>query len=177
MANEDSTTQASPEITPHDPAFAGDIATLLEKPQGAAMDLFQVLDICEQYAEHLLENKNQTERMALCGRLLAGLEVLKSVLKAPLPDYLIQKLTLKESEASICYNPIATDSEPLREYCVALTIVLLNQQESPEQMQQMTGLLYELITVLAEDLKALRFVRSLDGGLAMIAGGALNLVH
>ena len=177
MANEDSTTQASPEITPHDPAFAGDIATLLQKPQGAAMDLFQVLDICEHYAEHLLENKNLTERMALCSRLLAGLEVLKSALKTPLPDYLIEKLTLKESEVSIYYNPMATDSEPLREYCVALTIVLLNQQESPEQRQQMTGLLYELITVLAEDLKAPRFIRSLDGGLTMIEDGALNLVH
>ncbi|MFB5744115.1 hypothetical protein ACE38U_04420 [Cedecea sp. S5-13] len=177
MANVDSNTQARPEITPHDPAFAGDIATLLEKPQGAAMDLFQVLDICEQYAEHLLENKNQTERMALCGRLLAGLEVLKSTLKAPLPDHLIEKLTLKESEARICYNPLATDSEPLREYCTALTIVLLNQQEFPEQRQQMIGLLYELITVLAEDLKAPRFVRALDGGLEMIPGGVLNLVH
>ncbi|MRT57027.1 hypothetical protein GJV11_12965 [Enterobacteriaceae bacterium RIT693] len=177
MANEDSNTQTHPEITPHDPAFAGDIATLLEKPQGATMDLFQVLDICEQYAEHLLENQNQTERMALCGRLLAGLEVLKSVLKAPLPDYLIEKLTLKDSEASICYNPMATDSEPLREYCVALTIVLLNQQESPEQTQQMTGLLYELIVALAEDLKAPRFARSVDGGLRMIQGRVLNLVH
>lgn len=177
MANADSNTQTHPEITPHDPAFAGSIATLLEKPQGAAMDLFQVLDICEQYAGHLLENQNQTERMALCGRLLAGLEVLKSALKAPLPDHLIEKLTLKESEASIRYNPIATDSETLREYCAALTIILLNQQESPEQRQQMTGILYELITVLAEDLKAPRFVRSLDGGLAMTSGGALNLVH
>ncbi|WP_279047783.1 hypothetical protein [Cedecea davisae] len=177
MANEDSTTQASPEITPHDPAFAGDIATLLEKPQGAAMDLFQVLDICEQYAEHLLENKNQTERMALCGRLLAGLEVLKSVLKAPMPGYLIEKLTIKESETGSYANPIATDSETLCEYCAALTIVLLNHQESPEQKEQMTGLLYDLIVVLAEDLKAPRFVRSLDGGLAMVQGGALNLVH
>ncbi|SQA96535.1 Uncharacterised protein [Cedecea neteri] len=83
MANEDSSIQASSEIPPHDRAFAVTLATLLEKPQGAAMDLFQVLDTCEQYAGHLLENKNHTQRMALCGRLLAGLEVLKSVLKAP----------------------------------------------------------------------------------------------
>lgn len=177
MANADSNTQARPEITPQDPAFAGNIATLLEKPQGAAMDLFQVLDICEQYAGSLIENENHTESMALCGRLLAGLEVLKSVLKAPMPGYLIEKLTIKESETGSYGNPIATDSETLCEYCAALTIVLLNHQESPEQKEQMTGLLYELLVVLVEDLKAPRFVRSPEGELKMIEDGALNLVH
>ena len=176
MANANSNTPARPEITPQQSAFAGSIATLLKKPQGAAMDLFQVLDICQQYAEGLIENENHTECMALCGRLLAALEVLKSVLKAPLPDHLIEQLTLKETETSDYRTPLTTDSETLREYCTALTIVLLNQQEPPEQREQMIGMLYEIIYVLAEDLKAPRFVQ-VAGGLKMIEGEALVGVH
>jgi len=176
MANADSNTHARPEITPQQPAFAGSIATLLKKPQGVAMDLFQVLDICQQYAEGLIENENHTECMALCGRLLAGLEVLKSVLKAPLPEHLIEQLTLKDTETSDYRSPVATDSETLREYCTALTIVLLNQQEPPEQREQMIGILYEMIFVLAEDLKAPRFVR-VAGGLKMIEGAAVPGIH
>ena len=176
MANANSNTPARPEITPQQSAFAGSIATLLKKPQGAAMDLFQVLDICQQYAEGLIENENHTECMALCGRLLAALEVLKSVLKAPLPDHLIEQLTLKETETSDYRTPLTTDSETLREYCTALTIVLLNQQEPPEQREQMIGMLYEIIYVLAKDLKASRFVQ-VAGGLKMIEGEALAGVH
>ncbi len=176
MANADSNTPVHPEITPQQSAFADSIATLLKKPQGAAMDLFQVLDICQRYAEGLIENENHTECMALCGRLLAGLEVLKSALKAPLPDHLIEQLTLKESETSDYRTPLSTDSDTLRGYCVALTIALLNNQDLPEQREQMTGMLYEIIFVLAEDLKAPRFVRASDG-LKMIEGEALAGVH
>ncbi len=176
MANADSNTHARPEITPQQPAFAGSIATLLKKPQGVAMDLFQVLDICQQYAEGLIENENHTECMALCGRLLAGLEVLKSVLKAPLPDHLIEQLTLKETETSDYRTPLTTDSETLCDYCTALTIVLLNHQEPPDQREQITGMLYEIIYVLAEDLKVPRFVR-VAGGLKMIEGEAATGIH
>ncbi len=176
MANADGNTQTRPEITPRQPAFADSIATLLKKPQGATMDLFQVLDSCQHYADGLIENDNLTECMALCGRLLAGLEVLKSVLKAPLPAHLIEKLTLKENETSDYRTPLSIDSETLREYCVALTIALLNNQDLPEQREQMTGMLYEMISVLAEDLKAPRFVRS-PGGLMMIEGEAVPGIH
>ncbi len=176
MANADGNTQTHHEITPGQPAFADSIATLLKKPQGAAMDLFQALDICRQYADGLIENDNLTECMALCGRLLAGLEVLKSVLKTPLPAHLIEQLTLKDSETSDYRTSPATDSETLRQYCVALTIALLNNQDLPEQREQMIGMLYEMIFVLAEDLKAPRFVRT-SGGLKMIEGEPVAGVH
>ncbi|MCT4716310.1 hypothetical protein MUA01_15210 [Enterobacteriaceae bacterium H18W14] len=176
MANADGNTQTRPEITPQQPAFADSIATLLKKPQGAAMDLFQVLDICQQYVDGLIENDNHTECMALCGRLLAGLEVLKSLLKAPLPDHLIEQLTLKDSETSDYRAPLSIDSETLREYCVALTIALLNNQDLPDQREQMIGMLYELLFVLADDLKAPRFVR-VAGRLQMIEGEPVAGVH
>lgn len=84
-----------------------------------------------------------TERMALCGRLLAGLEVLKVVL-----------------------------DEQLREYCSALTIVLLNQQESAEQQETITGLLFEMVN----SLRAPRFIRTASG-LAMIGNEAKPGIH
>lgn len=176
MANADSNTHARPEITPPQPAFADSIATLLKKPQGAAMDLFQVLDICQQYADGLIENNNHTECMALCGRLLAGLEILKSALKAPLPNYLIEQLTLKDTAVDEYRSSLSIESETLREYCVALTITLLNHQDLPEQREHMIGILCEMIFVLSEDLKAPRFVRA-SGGLKMIEGAALPGVH
>lgn len=176
MANADSNTPARPEITPQQPAFADSLATLLKKPQGAALDLFQILDICQQYADGLIGNDNHTECMALCGRLFAGLEILKNALKAPLPDHLIEQLTLKESVVDEYRNPLSIESETLREYCAALTIALLNHQDLPEQREHMVGILYEMIFVLAEDLKAPRFVRG-SGGLKMIGGEALHGVY
>lgn len=176
MANADGNTQTRPEITPQQPAFAESIATLLKKPQGAAMDLFQALDICLDYADGLLANDNHTECMALCGRLYAGLQILKSALKAPLPDRLIESMTLKEGDTSDCRTPLTTDPETLCEYSEALTIVLLNNQEQPEQREQMIGILYEMIALLSEDLKAPRFIRT-AGELKTIEGEALPGVH
>ena len=176
MANADSNTHARPEITPQQPAFADSIATLLKKPQGAALDLFQTLDICQQYADGLIGNDNHIECMALCGRLLAGLEILKSVLKAPLPDHLIEQLTLKDPAVDEYRSPLSIESETLREYCAALTITLLNHQDQPEQREHMIGILYEMVFVLSEDLKAPRFIRS-SGELKMIGGEALPGIH
>src|SRR5690606_35276501 len=100
----------------------------------------------------------------------------KSLLKAPLPDHLIEQLTLKDSETSDYRAPLSIDSETLREYCVALTIALLNNQDLPDQREQMIGMLYELLFVLADDLKAPGFVR-VAGRLQMIEGEPVAGVH
>lgn len=169
MANADSNTFARPEIEPV-------ITTLLKTPLAISMDLFQILDCCQQHADALIENHDNTERMALCGRLFAGLEMLKSSLIAPLPEHLIQRLTADVAEPDNYRCPLSTDSETLREYCMALTMLLLQNQQSPEQEEHITGLLFELINVLAEDLKAPRFIRT-DAGLVMISGGAKAEIH
>lgn len=176
MAIADSNTHARPEITIQSPVIAERLATLLKKPQGGAMDLFQSLDICQQYVDELIEINNHTEYMALCGRLLAGLEVLKSVLNMPLPEYLIEQLTVNNAEHDNYRIPLSTDSETLRQYCSALTLVLLNQQETPEQQEQIQGMLFEMMNTLVEDLKAPRFMRT-DSGLVMISGGGAASVH
>lgn len=149
MANADSNT-----ITHSQSESA--ISTLLKTPLGASKDLFQIIEGCQCYVDALTENDNNTECMALCGRLLAGLEVSKSVLQAPLPQALIDRLTVTESDSDAICPLVPTDSETLRKYCSALTMLLLNQQETDEQKNHIIGMLFEMVNLLADDLKAPR---------------------
>ena len=176
MANTNTTTTARTEILCTQPVIESAITTLLKTPLGATHDLFQVLDACQHYVDALIENDDNTECMALCGRLYAALEMMKFGLKAPLPDHLIERLTVYVAEPDNYRGALTTDSETLREYCSALTILLLQPQQSPEQKEHITGLLFELVNVLIEDLKAPRFVRT-DGGLVMISGEAVPGIH
>lgn len=169
MANADSNTLARPATGPAIPG-------LLKMPLGASMDLFQVLDGCQLYVDELIESDDITERMALCGRLLAGLEVLKVVLNLPMPQYLIDKLTVDVAPAGEHNCSLTTDSETLREYCSALTMLLLNQQESAEQNRCLSDLVYAMVSLLREDLKAPRFIRS-EVGLTMIGGNTVINIH
>ncbi|MEN4930003.1 hypothetical protein ABEI22_12940 [Erwinia billingiae] len=176
MAIANSNTNARPEIMSPSPAFDLEINMLLESPLNISMDLFQILDTCECFIDALIENGSTIERMALCGRLYAGLEVLKVVLEAPLPTHLIERLTVDGSQNGGYISPLSSDSETLRVYCSALTLLLLNKQHSAEQMEHITGLLFEMLNVLGEDLRAPRFIRT-DSGLAMIGGEKVPLSH
>ncbi|MFZ3391136.1 hypothetical protein [Buttiauxella gaviniae] len=176
MANTNTITTARDEIVCLPSVNETAITSLLKTPLGAHLDLFQILDNCQYHVDALIENDDNTERMALCGRLLAALEILKVALKTPLPAHLIERLTVDVAEPDNYRGALTTDSETLREYCSALTILLLQPQQSPEQKEHITGLLFELVNVLIEDLKAPRFVRT-DGGLVMISGEAVPGIH
>ena len=176
MANTNTITTNPLETSYLQPLTESAITVLLKTPLGATHDLFQVLDACQHYVDALIENDDNTERMALCGRLLAALEVLKVALNAPLPAHLIEHLTVDVAEPDNYRGALTTDSETLREYCSALTILLLQRQQSPEQEEQITGLLFELINVLVDDLKTPRFVRTGDG-LAMMSGEVVPGIH
>ena len=176
MANMNGITTTSPENAYPQPLTESAITALLKNPLGATHDLFQVLDACQHYVDALIENDDNTECMALCGRLYAALEMLKFALKAPLPAHLIERLTVDVAEPDNYRGALSTDSETLREYCAALVMLLLQRQQSPEQSEHITGLLFELINLLVEDLKTPRFVRT-DGGLAMTSGEAVPGIH
>lgn len=176
MAIADSNTFVRDEITADQTVIAGSIAALLKMPLGATHDLFQVVDICQRYADELIEVDNNAEYMALCGRLLAGLNVLKVVLKSPLPKHLIEQLTVNENNADEYCSQLSADSETTCEYCCALTMVLLNQQVTLEQQEHIGELLFDLLMMLVEDLKAPRFIRTTTG-LAMIGGEAIPGIH
>ena len=62
----------------------------------------------------------------------ATLDLLQ-VLKAPLPEHLFERLTVDTAEPDNYRCPLSTDSEMLREYCAALTMLLLQGQPSPQQ--------------------------------------------
>lgn len=176
MANTNTITTNPAETAHPQPVNESAITTLLKTPLAADMDLFQILDGCQRHVYELIENDNNTERMALCGRLLAGLEMLKFALNAPLPAYLIERLTVDIASDDNYRCPLSTDSETLRAYCAALTMLLLQRQQSPDQEEHIAGLLFELVNVLVEDLKAPRFVRT-DAGLVMISGEAVPGIH
>ncbi|RJT26869.1 hypothetical protein [Buttiauxella izardii] len=176
MAVANSNTILHPKIPAAQSVIAGNIADLLKIPLGTNHDLFQVVDICQRYADELIEANNHAEYIALCGRLLAGLNVLKAVLKLPLPDYLIERLTLDENNPDEYHRSLPTDSETTCEYCFSLTMVLLNQQATMDQQEHIAELLFELLTTLAEDLKAPRFIRT-ENGLAMIGGEVIPAIH
>lgn len=176
MANADSNTSAYAEITGNQSIIAGDVSALLKIPLGATHDLFQVLDVCRHYIDELTETNNHAEYMALCGRLLAGLNVLRVVLNHPLPPHLIEQLTVKEGSHVEFRSPFSTDSERVCGYCASLTMLLLNQQVSLYQQEHITEMLYEVFSMLAEDLKAPRFVRT-ETGLAMLSGEAVPGIH
>ncbi|MDW8845085.1 hypothetical protein SD961_04130 [Erwinia sp. MMLR14_017] len=163
MAIPDSTTTSCTEIICPTPECKPTFDTLLKMPIGTTMDLFQILDCCQSLVDALIETDDNNNRMALCGRLYAALKVSEVVLKAPLPASLIERLTADVAEAEDYCCPLSADSETLREYCAALTLLLLQHQQPPEQEEQIAGVLYELIGVLNEDLKAPRFVRTTDG--------------
>jgi len=152
------------------------IPLLLSAPLGNSLDLFELLDRCRHLADALIESDNHTERMALCGRLLAGLEVLRSALDATLPPHLIDRLTIDAATPDDYRGPFSTDSETLREYCAALTLLLLQHQQTAQQEASITGLLSELVSVLVTDLKAPRFVQT-EAGLMMIGGEGGKGVH
>ncbi|OAT29069.1 hypothetical protein M975_3716 [Buttiauxella brennerae ATCC 51605] len=169
MAIADSNTIARPEIEPA-------ITTLLKTPLGNHLDLFEILDSCQFHIDALIENDNNTECMALCGRLLAALEMLKFTLNVPLPTHLIERLTIDVATDDNYRCPLSTDSETMRQYCAALTMLLLQRQQTAEQNEQVTGLLFELVNVLIEDLKTPRFVRT-ESGLVMMSGEAVPGIH
>jgi hypothetical protein len=176
MANANSNTDVRHDFTSTPSIFDLEITALLELPVSPALDLFQILDRCQCYVDALIENDSTTERMALCGRLFAGLEVLKLVLEQPLPDYLVVQLTVDEGQPCGAVNPLTADSDMLCGYCSALTLVLLSQQQPTDLSDQLIEMLYDMLHVLADDLKAPRFIRT-SHGLAMIDGEALLQVH
>ncbi|WP_145032046.1 hypothetical protein [Pantoea ananatis] len=176
MANTDSNTTAHHQIVDIQPVIESAISNLLKTPLGTTHDLFQVLDTCVRYVDALVECNELAARMALCGRLLAALEVLKVLLDQPLPEHLIKRLTVDKGDHKACRSGGLIDSEEMRQYCSALTLVLLNQQTSKEQQEHIIGLLFELLIMMADDLKAPRFVRT-ESGLAMIDSTCLSRIH
>lgn len=134
---------------------------LLTIPFSAATDFTELAGYCELLAETMLESDDPALRMALCGRLSACITLLKSTLNDPVPHHLAESLTVDIlPPISLGFDP---DSELLCDYSLAVTELLTGGLLSRERERTLTGLLAELVSYFAADLKAPRWIRTPDG--------------
>ncbi|HBL4690164.1 hypothetical protein INP82_16265 [Citrobacter sedlakii] len=134
---------------------------LLTVPFSAAPNFTVLADHCDRFAETLLESVDPTLRLALCGRLVACLSLLRSALNDPIPPHLIESLTVDTLPASYpCFEP---GSELLCDYSLPLAQLLTGRALLPKMKQTLTGLLCELVWYFAAELKAPRWIHTADG--------------
>ncbi len=67
---------------------------LLSVPFNAATDFTVLAEHCKQFAEILIEHDDPTLKMALCGRLSACLQLLQPSRLDPIPDHMMDSLTV-----------------------------------------------------------------------------------
>ncbi|EAB5051752.1 hypothetical protein EG177_04725 [Salmonella enterica] len=125
---------------------------LLTMPIPASADLFQLADMCAAFAVGLVESTDAAESLALCGRLSFALTALRPLCDADLPPYLVERL--KADELPAPYVPDCwVDSYLLVNYARSLTQALLSCTLPHGATVELTGLLHDLIMLMADYLK------------------------
>ncbi|WP_213991171.1 hypothetical protein [Sodalis sp. dw_96] len=134
---------------------------LIPLPFSSATDFTVLADYCEHYAESLLENSDPAQRQGLCCRLAACLDLLQPTLEDPIPPHLIDSLTVDDLPlTSPRFEP---DSDLLCGYCLVLVRLLTERVVLPQMEKILTGLLFDLVSYLADELRAPRWIRNDDG--------------
>lgn len=134
---------------------------LLSFSFNADTDFTVLADHCEKLAETQAECYDPVLKMALCGRLTAGLALLKPGLRDPIPPRLMDSLTVDTLPTD---SPrFAPDADTLCDYCFILTQLLLCRMFPPHAEEQLRWLLAELVDYFAAELKAPRWVRTVEG--------------
>ncbi|TCL05811.1 hypothetical protein [Sodalis ligni] len=134
---------------------------LLAIPFSAETDFTLLADYSEQFAETLLEVDEPMQRQALYIRLADCLATLLPTMDAPLPPHLVESLTVDELPSPrLGFEP---DADLLCEYCLTLARLLTNRAVTPEMEQTLIGLMFELVSYFAGELKAPRWVRTGKG--------------
>ncbi|WP_250127222.1 hypothetical protein [Pectobacterium quasiaquaticum] len=134
---------------------------LLTIPFSTATDFTVLAEHCEKCADTQAESYDPVLTMALCGRLAAGLALLKPGLSDPIPPHLIDSLTVDTLPKN---SPrFAPDADTLCDYCFTLTQLLLCRMFPPQEEEQLRWLLAELVDYFAAELKAPRWIRTADG--------------
>lgn len=134
---------------------------LLLVPFSAATEFTVMADYCENFAETLAECNDPALRMALYGRLSACLMLLKPALLEPIPQHLVESFTV---DAPPSESPVfEADSTDICQYSLALTQVLMGQGLSPKIRNALSALLFDLIHLFSAEIKAPRWIRTVDG--------------
>lgn len=134
---------------------------LLTVPFSATMDFTILADHCDHFAETLIECDDTALRLALCGRLVACLSLLRPTSNNPIPPHLIECLTVDFLSAS--QPRFEPGSELLCDYSITLAQLLMGRALLPKMEQTLTGLLCELVWFFTAELKAPRWLRTANG--------------
>lgn len=115
-------------------------------------DLFEVVDFCAAFASVLVETDDAVERNALCGRLLYALTHMERLCENDLPVHLIDSLSAEKIPVSIMPECWQETDIPVS-YAIALTQSLLSNNLPNSVAKALTGLLHDLVYLLADFVK------------------------
>ncbi|BFT81317.1 hypothetical protein GXP72_10305 [Enterobacter sp. SES19] len=128
------------------------ILQLISRPLPADADLFVVADNCAALVSVLVEIDDVASRTALCERLLQTLRKLRELCDADLPPYLIEQLIMGEKINS-CVPDCWQDTLTQVDYVLALTQAVMGGMLHAHIAKELTGLLHDMVWLLAEFVK------------------------
>ncbi|ELU4452028.1 hypothetical protein ACSRCJ_20655 [Salmonella enterica] len=135
---------------------------LLSKPIEASTNLFELSDLCVGLVSELIETDNEAQRLALCGRLQYCLTALNEKCFEDLPPALIERLTVDVLPPARTPAYYYADTVMIN-YALALTAALLSRAMSTGIEDDLTGLLHDVVCLVADELKQPRFIRTPEG--------------
>lgn len=121
-------------------------------PLQADADLFEAAEHCAALVSVLVETDDAAGFTALCKRLLHGLCQLRELCDADLPPYLVAQLIVGEKVTS-CVPECWQETALQVDYTQALTQALLAGTLPPGVVTELTGLLHDMVWLLAEFVK------------------------
>ena len=135
--------------TPSDESILHHLTAL---PLPADADLFKTAEHCAALVSVLVETDDAAGFTALCECLLRGLRQLRELCDADLPPYLVTQLIVGEKVTS-CVPECWQETALQVDYAQALTQALLAGTLPPGVAMELTGLLHDMVWLLAEFVK------------------------
>ncbi|WP_449554979.1 hypothetical protein [Lelliottia amnigena] len=139
--------------------------SLFTVPFDSNTDFTELADNCERFVDVLVECEDPTQKMALCGRLSACLDLLQPTLLDPVPEHLKESLTVDDLPLDVpVFEP---EVDQLGRYCQLLTQLLLTRSLSESDERVAGDLLQDLVGFYSDTLKAPRWLRTDEGVVLM----------
>ena len=139
--------------------------SLFTVPFDSNTDFTELADNCERFVDVLVECEDPTQKMALCGRLSACLDLLQPTLLEPVPEHLKESLTVDDLPLDVpVFEP---EVDQLGRYCQLLTQLLLTRSLSESDERVAGDLLQDLVGFYSDTLKAPRWLRTDEGVVLM----------
>lgn len=125
------------------------IHRLLTTPIPATADLFEITDLCAAFVNVLLETKDVSARLALCGRLSHVLARLAHLCDEDFPPHLVAQLTVDappDSAMPDCWR----DTCLMVGYLQSLNLVLTGNTSPGTVVADLAGLLHDMVYILRD---------------------------